>query len=484
MNDKSMSASAITSQKNAESEDVQVKESPIEVVVRNYLYAILGIGRTAKIALPHFSKWRNAELDKVYEKVKNFVPVSKTEKEDATLTFANARELAEFMDNWREFKELLNHDPSAVLAKSLFTHLFAEFDSYLGELLKIIYLKDDKLIKGIVREISLSDLMEFQDLSDVKVAMVDKEIETFRRDSYVEQFSALERKFGLSLRKFNEWPLFVELSQRRNLLIHNGGLVSEQYLAVCKRENYLFDTKPGIGEALTVSSAYFVAGSRILSKVGVMLAYTLWSKIFPQEANEFHTSLNGTLYNCLQQQRWKFVAELEDFVLSEPLRKGISEIQLRIRIVNVSIGLKFSGDSQKVNHLLDSLDWTASVRDFKLAIAVLQDRYDEAVDIMRGIGRSGEILRQSSYHSWPLFTEFRKQPEFHRAYVEIYGELFSETVETSNGSVHAQATAPVKSEIGIEKQPISDVEPREVVSKKKPKSRSASGSKKKDTGAA
>jgi hypothetical protein len=258
----------------ATSTQAEAAESPIEKVVKNYIQAIRGIAKTAQIALPHVDKWKQTELNKIAATLKKYIP-AEGGKENPTLEIAAARDFAEFTENWREFKEQRDQNPAAVLAKSLFTHLFAEFDSYIGELLRVIYLKNDQLVRGISREISLSNLMDFTSLEDVKIAMIDKEIETFRRDSYIEQFSALEKKLGLSLKKFKEWPAFVELSQRRNLLIHNGGLVSEQYLSVCEREKYSFEEKPKIGDALAVSYKYFLTANRILSKVGLMLAYTL-----------------------------------------------------------------------------------------------------------------------------------------------------------------------------------------------------------------
>ncbi|MDO1721990.1 hypothetical protein Q2317_25690, partial [Escherichia coli] len=130
-----------------------------------------------------------------------------------SFTFDSARDFAEFTSIIRQIEDIGSHNSTEVLSKSLFTQLFAEFDAYIGELLKIVYLKNDKLLKGVLREISLADLLDFEDLNAVKISMLDKEIETFRRDSYIEQFSTLEKKFNLSLRKFKEWSAFVELSQ-------------------------------------------------------------------------------------------------------------------------------------------------------------------------------------------------------------------------------------------------------------------------------
>lgn len=450
------------------------KVLPVELALERYLAAIRAIGLTAEIALPHIAKWTISEIEKTQKKIEKFVPeLPKKGEGPKTFTLDSARDFAEFTSTIRQFEELRGQNSTAVLAKSLFTQLFAEFDAYIGELLKVIYLKNDKLLKGISREISLSDLLDFDDLNAVKIAMLEKEIETIRRDSYIEQFSTLEKKFNLSLKKFKEWSEFVELSQRRNILTHNGGIVSDQYLIVCDREGHRFQSRPKLGESLGVTFEYFTNASRLVSKVGLMLAYTLWIKVFPKETPDIHRALNDTIFNCLQQKRWRFVAELEDFVLSDPMRKGISEIDLRIRIVNASIGLKFSGKDADAEKLLESVDWSASYRDFRLATAVLREKYAEAVDIMRSIGKNGEIIDQADYHTWPLFTKFRERPEFYEVYFEIYGEAFAEKVETGKGAVEAHAKSSDISAAHGEKSEITDVVQLKPAAKKSTKKRAA-----------
>lgn len=438
---------------------------PIAHTVERYLASIRGIALTASIALPHIAKWTISEIEKTQKKIERFIPESlDKDQELTTFTLESARDFAEFTSTIRQLDELRNQKSTEILAKSLFTQLFAEFDSYTGELLKVIYLKNDKLLKGISREISLSDLMDFQDLASAKISMLDKEIETFRRDSYAEQFATLEKKFNLPLRKFKEWPDFVELSQRRNILIHNGGMISNQYISVCEREGYKFDTPQKIGDSIDVTFEYFLNASRILSKTGLMLAYTLWGKIFPKESELIHSALNDTIFHCLQQKRWRFVGDLEDFVLSEPMKKDITEIDLRIRIVNASIGLKFSGRDQDASKLLDSVDWSASYRDFRLATAVLHEKYDDAVEIMKSIGKTGEIIQQADYHTWPLFTKFRERPDFYQAYFEIYGEAFAEKVDTTTGTLEAHAKARTTRAPQPAKAGAVDATPREIIS--------------------
>ncbi len=429
----------------------------IALAVEHYIGTLRGIGQTAQIALPHIAQWQIDEMESTQRKLDQFIPeLAKTGEGPVDLEFRSAHGFAEFTDTIRRIEELHHLNATAVLSKSLFTQLFAEYDAYIGELLRAVYLKNESLLKGVSREISLSDLLSYKDLESAKRAMLDKEIETFRRDSYVEQFASLEKKFGVPLKKFPEWSAFVELSQRRNVLTHNGGLVSDQYLTICDREGHVFDERPPVGTGLSVSFDYFAKALRLLSKIGLMLAYTLWSKVFPKESASMHQELNEAVFNCLRQKRWNLAAELTDFVLSESMKRGVSEVDLRIRVVNSAIGLKFSGKDAEARKLLSSIDWSASYRDFKLAIAVLEERFEDAVSLMKSIGKRGEIVDQHGYHTWPLFSKFRERPEFYAAYLEIYDQPFAERLDTPEGPLQAHAGPNTTSQI-------VEVEAREVI---------------------
>jgi hypothetical protein len=407
---------------------------PLANVVENYLLSLRNIAQTVQIVMPHLSKWQQDEIKKYRKKLSHFIPEDAPDGEPHRIAFESARDFAELTSTLRTLEELHTNKALPVLARSLFMQMFCEFDAFMGVLLKVIYIKNQDLLKGISREIAVRDLFEYESIEAIKRAMLEKEIETIRRDSYVEQFAGFEKKFQISLRKFDEWGEFVELSQRRNIFTHNDGMVSDQYLSVCEREGWKFGQRPAVGSTLHVNLDYFGRALRVMSKVGFMLAHTLWSKVFPSELAEMHDSMNDRLYQCLEHKRWKVAAEIGAFALSDPMRKGVSEINLRIRTVNVAIALKFSGREDEANRVLNSLDWSASYRDFKLAIFVLQDKFEEAVKLMRSIGRSGEILEQSSYYTWPLFHKFRERPEFYSTYHEIYGEPYQTQVPTDGKS--------------------------------------------------
>ncbi|HYD77792.1 hypothetical protein [Ramlibacter sp.] len=415
------------------------------------LFAAVGTIRdTASTVIPNTAKWVSDEAAKKWKKIEKFQ--GHLDKDGNGYLIQSAHEAAELLDATRQLKEFPGTQMIHTLEKSLFTQLFSEFDSFTGTLLAAIYTSKSDLLKSISREVSFADLLQFENLDAVKLNMLEKEIETFRRDSYVEQFASLEKKFGLKLREFREWGEFVELSQRRNLLTHCGGKVSEQYLLICEREGCRFEKRPVLGEVLRVDAKYFYRATRLIMKVGFMLTHTLWRKLFPNEVELQSRAMSDAIYSVLQQKRWRLAAELAEFSLTDAMRKNVQEIHLRVRVVNAAIALKFSDRNEEALRLLDSMDWSASYRDFKLAIAVMNDDFDGAADIMRQIGKNGELVNELNYHEWPLFHKFRESEQFQGAYKDIYDISFSSKVVEDS-----QAAKPVIEDVKIRRKPRAKV---------------------------
>ena len=124
------------------------------------------------------------------------------------------------------------------------------------------------------------------------------------------------------------------------------------------------------------------------------------------------------------------------------VKKFSSELKRRMLTVNHAIALKASGSPDKAAVAMSSFDWSASLLEFKLADAILAERYGDAAGVMRRIGRGGEILSEDSYHEWPLFRDFRGSGEFLAAYKDVYGYAFTEKLQESANAA-AEATERV-----------------------------------------
>lgn len=93
---------------------------------------------------------------------------------------------------------------------------------------------------------------------------------------------------------------------------------------------------------------------------------------------------------------------------------------------------KWSGDNDSALTVLKTEDWDGSIRDLRLAVAVVEEKYDNAADLMRKIGKEGELVRDFGYAKWPIFREFRKSPQFLKAYHDIYGIEFADRSPTGS----------------------------------------------------
>ncbi|MHB1292513.1 MAG: hypothetical protein ACYCY5_10050 [Sulfuricella sp.] len=310
-----------------------------------------------------------------------------------------------------------------VLETSLFLSLFSAFDVYTGELLSAVYKRKPELFGKLNRKVELVDVLTANSIEELKRSVLEEEIETFRRKSYVEQFAELESTFGLTLRAFDRWPEFVECAQRRNLLTHCGGIVSEQYLKICKTENYPEKDLPSVGEKLGLGGKYFLPRCELMIEVGLKLGQTLWRKVLPNEIAEADKHLHHTQYDALFSHNWDRAKVFGEFAVSQ--HKVSSEIEKRLSIINYCIALKFSGDEAGAQRALNKIDWSASTNDFRLAEAVLQDRFEDAAALMVKIGKSGEMVTEGAYHTWPLFHLFREKNEFMVAYEKVFGHPFA-----------------------------------------------------------
>lgn len=373
----------------------------------------------------------------------------------------SAHETKQFLDQMDEFDRLEKSRLIPLTARGIFIGIFSEYDSFIGNLLKAVYYKRQDLLKDVSREISLKDLMGFSTLEEIKKDMLEKEIDSFRRNSYIEQFSDLEKTFGLkTLTQFSEWPSFVEMSQRRNVMAHNDGRISQQYIQTCNRESVCFETSPIIGSELELTNEYLFKSILTVAKVGFMLAHTLWRKLLSNEVDIANVAANESIFKLLAAKRWRAAASFGEFTLSQPMLKGIREDSKMIRVVNMAIAYKNQHENKKALEVLDSIDWSACIRDFKLANAILRDNYKGAAELMLLIGKSGEMVNEFAYYHWPLFEEARGTVEFQQAYEQLYGYPFKDAVrKEANEKIHV-ASDSIDEQKDKKRKKKSDVTPK------------------------
>jgi hypothetical protein len=329
----------------------------------------------------------------------------------------------------KKLYRLYNSELLKDLAVGHFLTLFATFDSFSGDLLTASYQEKPDLFNAIDRSMTISEMLEFGNVDDIKKIILDSEIEAFRRKSYVDQFQVLENRFGINLRKFKNWAKFVECGQRRNLFTHCDGRVSEQYLAICRSHECKLSKELKVGEKLEISPDYLHAACNLIIEVILKLGQTVWRKLLPDDIEKADSQLISIQYDFLSQGDWPCAIMAGNFAINLP--KHANTVNKIILTVNLIIALKNCELDEEANKLLDSIDWSALCNDFRLAEKVLREDYDAAMELMEKIGTKGDFVIEHSYHVWPLFSKFRETTQFLKGYKQVFGYDFSTKLKNS-----------------------------------------------------
>ena len=418
-------------------------EHPIAEALNAFLHAVRDIEAAVKIFMPIGYKIINDRFKETISKLEKLVDDAENEDKQIRTTTQ-----AELDREFTRLERLRNTKLPHHLEKSLFIGLFSAYDAFIGELLKAIIKKRPSLLKKIGKTISLSDVIAASNIDHLKDHVLDQYVEDFRRDNYSKQFKAMEGFFDVQLTKFDSYPSFIEASQRRHLFTHCNCLVSQQYLKNCSEVDYQHSEAVNKGDCLELGPKYFYNVCDVLFEVGLKLAHTLWRKQFPDEIYEADKELSDAIFGLLKNERWNRAMTAGEFAFAQ--KKFSDRERQKIIIANYCISLKFGGREEESQRILRTEDWSDSKPDFRLAKAVLLDDFGTATDLMKVIGKSGELVSVESYHTWPLFRAFRSDDSFRKTYEEIYGYSFVGKVkkELERTQEHEQAPREPEAEPG------------------------------------
>lgn len=324
----------------------------------------------------------------------------------------------------------------SLLPRSLLVSLISQYDAFLGRILRTVFVRKPDILNGSEKKISFEALSQFSSIGAAREYILEKEVETILRSSHSEQFKWMEKSFDLVLTKdLPSWSMFMEITERRNLFVHTDGVVSSQYVAVCKLHKCSAEDSPKEGERLGVPQAYFESAHRCIYEIGVKLGHVLWRKLFPDERQAADANYVRLTYDLIENGKYELAICLLDFACNE-FKKFSNERNQLTLIVNRAQAYKWKGDQERCKKIMRATDWSAKGDQFRLADAVLAEDWPRAAKVMKRIGNDGPV-DATDYRDWPLFRDLRKQDVFLNSFAEIFGEPFASKSEVKKKELPA-----------------------------------------------
>ena len=218
--------------------------SYIYFVNKNFISNIDGLREFARSLAPVVTERDDSKI-KSFEKEINLIFKSgkgtsrsktRTKGDKTVLNSYQFKKLREVL-----FKIDIPH--SEILNKGSFMLLFTYFDSLISDLMHDYFRSFPKLLESGNVNLSLEELTLSKTVKEAKAYLISKHIEHLMYETLEKQINYFEDKLHIKCNEHIDWDKIEEAKERRNLLVHNNGIVNRRYLYKFKGEKYHPNTK-------------------------------------------------------------------------------------------------------------------------------------------------------------------------------------------------------------------------------------------------
>ena len=305
----------------------QLQDERVAKIIDTFRDRILALRTLAETQLTHAREnQRLAETGLLKQKDDAIALYTLDESERVV----RGRAVNAFLDASRELESLRTLQHEKTLAETIFIYTFSVLDAYLGAFLREAFtIRPELLLALDAREPSDSDptakqppsarMVPLRDVlqlpaSEIVNSVVERVLDSLLRASYIEAFDKLASRFESgTLKGFKNWPVFVECSQRRHLVVHCGGVVSSQYLKVCTDEKAPTNEAKS-GDTLEISEPYLHNSIMVVAETGLKVGQVLWRNLRQSSvaAADVHLGTN-ILFELLKREQWNLAQRLGEF---------------------------------------------------------------------------------------------------------------------------------------------------------------------------
>ena len=381
------------------------------------------------MALKDFNAIQNAVNELTQIKLSNGIQVSEyitiscekeSEEEVPVISYSIKQELEinpQFVDPKnarREYNKVEQYEN--ILVSSTLSNVIIIFERYLASVYEaLILINPKKYFEN--QKIEIANIFN-KNVRDIVVECVKKEVESNMFDS-LKTLELISLKENININRYkNVLDEFEEIYYRRNLYIHNNGVVNNLYLSNIK-DKFKKDIK--VKQKLVTDEIYLRNAINMLYKIVCTLFYEVQLSYNPKY-EKWHISLGNIGFDFLQDKNYD-VAEQIYFILSSYKQLCFRDKAMyRINYINA---VKQQGKTEIVKKELSELDVSIATDDYKIAKLCLEDKNAE---VYEEISKNyPEPFTADLIRDWPLFINFRES-EYYTLFVKEHQEDFGSFV--------------------------------------------------------
>lgn len=351
----------------------------------------------------------NEEIEKIYKKPVDikveFEKETTTEKDSKKMkvVFKTQNAPTELHENLDKIKKVSEH--IELLYKNSLISLLSSVEWFFSQILHFHYDKYPDSAGIQKKNLTLADLKTFGSIADAEKYLIDTKIEEILRGNLDSWFMTLKSELNLGLGYIE--PIkdeLIEIYQRRNLFVHNGGVVNSIYLSKVK-DKYRVGVK--IGDTLRVDKSYLDNSICKLQKAFILVASELWKN------NDKNDKMRGDVlgdivYENLLKSKWDICEGLTYFIINDAQMDVTDKLVAQL---NYWLCKKETGEFEKIRKELFNTDLSDRKEIFQLALFALRDEVEPFMEVLpRAL--DAEQLTIKKLEEFPIFKTIRETESY------------------------------------------------------------------------
>jgi hypothetical protein len=313
---------------------------------------------------------------------------------------ADAPELINHVDSIRKVSDHIE-----LLYKNSFISLLSTVEWFFSQILHFNYDKFPESAGIQKKTMTLSDLKTFGTIEDAEKFLIDTKIEEILRGNLDSWFSILKSDLNLSLAYIE--PIkdeLIEIYQRRNLFVHNGGIVNSIYISKVTekyRENVL------LNDRLVIDKIYLDNAICKLQKAFLLIASELWKNLDKSDKSRGDV-LTDIVYENLVKERWDICEGLTYFIIKD------SELEVTDKLVaqlNYWLCKKELNQYDSIKKEIGKTDYSDKKEIFQLALFAIKDDINSFMETLP-TALDSKQLNIKRLEEFPIFKTIRQTEQY------------------------------------------------------------------------
>jgi len=343
------------------------------------------------------------DLDEKYKELPEvkFEEKGDSDKKEVTIKISNSNiEVSKHLDNLdknRKHIELL-------YTNSLISTL-SSVEWFFSQLLHFFYDKHPESAGVQKRTMTLAELKSFGSVLDAEKYLIDVKIDEILRGNFESWIELLKSELSLGLGYLKDiLNELTEFYQRRNLFVHNGGIVNSIYLSKVHKNQ-----REGISinDKLSVDKPYLDNAICKLQKAFVLIGAELWKKLSPEDTSRGEI-LGDIVYENLLHSRWDICEGLCYFSLKDSQIHPVDKV---IAQINYWLCKKESGDYKSIEKEINKTDFSDKKEIFQLGLFGLRGETEKILEILPVVLETNQTNIER-LEEFPLLREFRETEDY------------------------------------------------------------------------